>query len=113
MTNIKAIVANVHVDDLEKAIPLYEALSDGGSAVQFGYEDLKLAMVGSFLLIEGDMTGRPRQAATILVESLEPVLSAIEHAGAEILEGPAEVPNGMRVQVRHPDGAVFEYLQTA
>jgi predicted enzyme related to lactoylglutathione lyase len=51
------------------------------------------------------------QAATVVVESLEPVLEALKTAGAELLEAPNEVPNGTRIVARHPDGSVFEYMQ--
>jgi predicted enzyme related to lactoylglutathione lyase len=112
MTNVKQVVANVPVNDLDEALPLYQALSGTEEVHRFGYGELRLAFVGSFLLIQGDLTNEVTQTATILVESIEPVLSAIEQAGAAILEGPGDVPNGLRVQVRHPDGSVFEYLQT-
>lgn len=111
MTNIKQVVANVPVDDLEQAIPLYQALSGTSDVHRFEYQALQLAFVGSFLLIQGDLAGSARQNATVLVESLEPVLSAVDDFGVVVLEGPGEVPNGLRVQVRHPDGSVFEYLQ--
>ena len=28
------------------------------------------------------------------------------------IEGPAPAPNGARLIARHPDGSVFEYLET-
>jgi predicted enzyme related to lactoylglutathione lyase len=102
----------VPVDDLDDAIPLYQALSGTEGAHRFTYEGLQVAFVGSFLLIQGDLTDVISQTATILVESMAPVLTALEQAKAEIIEGPGEVPNGLRVQARHPDGSVFEYLET-
>lgn len=53
-------------------------------------------------------TGR----STIQVASLAPVLAALESAGGEVLEGPAPAPNGAKLIARHPDGAVFEYIET-
>ena len=32
--------------------------------------------------------------------------------GGQLLEGPAPAPNGDRLIARHPDGAVFEYIET-
>jgi predicted enzyme related to lactoylglutathione lyase len=111
-TNIKQLVANVPVTDLEQALPLYQALAETSDVSRFGYRGLKMAFVGSFLLIEGNLANLVPQTATILVESIGPVLSALKDSGAEILEGPGEVPNGLRVQAQHPDGSVFEYLQS-
>jgi len=51
------------------------------------------------------------QTATVIVDSLDPVLKALGNAGAQVLEGPEEVPNGTRILARHPDGSAFEYLQ--
>jgi predicted enzyme related to lactoylglutathione lyase len=51
------------------------------------------------------------QTATVVVDSLDPVLDALRKAGGELLEAPNEVPNGTRIVARHPDGAVFEYMQ--
>lgn len=57
--------------------------------------------------------------ATLLVRKLPPVIAAIEHAGGHILEGPSPAPNGDspapngdRLIARHPDGSVFEYIET-
>ena len=41
-----------------------------------------------------------------------PVLAAVQLAGGEVVEGPAPAPNGARLIARHPDGAVFEYIET-
>jgi predicted enzyme related to lactoylglutathione lyase len=110
MSNIRAMVANVEVDDLETALPLYESLA-GSGAVRFPYQDLELALVGPFLLVSGATGKHPSQTATVVVESLDPVLKALEVAGGEILEGPGQTSNGTRYVIRHPDGAVFEYTQ--
>jgi predicted enzyme related to lactoylglutathione lyase len=49
---------------------------------------------------------------TVQVTSLGPVLAALESAGGEVIEDPAPAPNGTRLIARHPDGAVFEYIET-
>jgi predicted enzyme related to lactoylglutathione lyase len=113
VSNIRQVVANVPVDDLDDAIPLYQELSGAEAVHRFGYQGLEVAFVGSFLLIQGDLTDVVPQTATLVVESMVPILEALGRVGAEILEGPGRVPNGLRVQARHPDGAVFEYLQTS
>ena len=109
--NIRAMIANVEVESLEEAIPLYSELAGGVDAIRFPYQDLELALVGPFLLYSGPLEKYVSQTATVLVESLSSVLDVLGRAGAEILEAPNEVPNGTRIVARHPDGYVFEYMQ--
>ncbi|MGY5034106.1 VOC family protein, partial [Streptomyces sp. 900116325] len=109
MSNIHAMVANVEVDNLEHAIPLYQELTGETEVRRFPYRDLELALVGPFLLYSGPLEKYVSQNGTVIVGSLAPVLEALGKAGAEILEAPNEVPNGTRIVARHPDGSVFEY----
>jgi predicted enzyme related to lactoylglutathione lyase len=110
-TNIRAVFANVEVDDLEDAIPLYRSLAGGADVRRFAYKELQVAAVGPFLLLSGPTHNYVSQEATVVVDSLDLVLDALTAAGAELLEAPNEVPNGTRIVARHPDGSVFEYIQ--
>lgn len=110
-SNIRAMVANVEVENIEGAIPLYRELAGDVEVRRFPYLDLELALVGPFLLYSGPVEKYVSQTATIVVTSLDPVLEALRKAGGEILEAPNDVPNGTRIVARHPDGAVFEYMQ--
>lgn len=109
--NIQAIVANVVVESLDDAIPLYQELAGGVEVRRFPYRELELALVGPFLLYSGPVENYVSQNGTVLVGSLDPVLDALGKVGAEIIEAPNEVPNGTRIVARHPDGSVFEYMQ--
>jgi predicted enzyme related to lactoylglutathione lyase len=111
MSNITKVLARVFVADLDAAAPLYEELA-GEQAERFGFRDVELARVGPFLLLAGDTAAYRDRTATIQVTSLAPVLAALKSAGGEIIEGPAPAPNGARLIARHPDGAVFEYIET-
>jgi predicted enzyme related to lactoylglutathione lyase len=111
MANITGILARVFVPDLDAAIPLYEELAQA-RAERFGFRDVELARVGPFLLLAGNTAAYRDRTATIQVADLAPVLAALESAGGEIVEGPAPAPNGARLIARHPDGAVFEYIET-
>src|ERR1022692_4002933 len=102
------MIANVEVESLEAAIPLYRELAGDVEVRRFPYRELELALVGPFLLYSGPLEKYVSQAATVIVDSLDPVLEARGKAGAEILEAPDEVPNGTRTVARHPDGSVFE-----
>ena len=105
------MIADVEVDDLEAALPFSRELAGDVKVRRFPCRDLEWALVGPFLLYSGPLEKYVSQTATVLVDSLDPVLRALSTAGAEVLEGPDEVPNGTRIVARHPDGSVFEYLQ--
>jgi hypothetical protein len=60
MSNIKAMVAHVEVDDLEAAIPLYQELSDEEKVVRFSCKDVPLVHIGPCLLMGGAIDGRRR-----------------------------------------------------
>jgi predicted enzyme related to lactoylglutathione lyase len=104
------MVADVEVEDLEAAIPFYRELAGDVEVKRFPYLDLELALVGPFLLYAGPLEKYVSQTATVIVDSLDPVLAALSTAGAEVLEAPSEVPSGTRIVARHPDGSVFEYI---
>jgi predicted enzyme related to lactoylglutathione lyase len=110
-SNIRTVIANVEVENLEDAIPLYQDLAGDVNVRRFPYHDLELALVGPFLLYSGPLEKYVSQNGTVIVESLATVLDALAKAGAEILDEPEEVPNGTRILARHPDGSVFEYMQ--
>ena len=110
MSNIAKVVARVVVDDLDKAIPLYEGLS-GAEATKFSHGSVNLASVGPFLLLAAEgAEGYTDRNATILVGDLVPVLRELELVGGEIMIPPMGTPNGERMVARHPDGSVFEYI---
>jgi len=111
MGNITGIVPKIAVSDLDSAIPFYERLTGAKLAQRFSYGTVALASVGDFLLIEGGSDYQPEQSALIFVESLEEVIDLVARTNGQILEGPADVPNGRRAVIRHPDGSEFEYLQ--
>ncbi|HEV3358574.1 MAG TPA: hypothetical protein VG247_17395 [Pseudonocardiaceae bacterium] len=110
-SNIRAMIADVEVENLEAAIPFYRELAGDVEVRRFPYRDLELALVGPFLLYSGPMEKYVSQMATVIVDSVDSVLTVLNGSGAEVLEAPTEVPNGTRIVARHPDGSVFEYLQ--
>ncbi len=111
MPNINGVLARVFVPDLEAAIPLYQALAQVPVISRFRFRDVELAQVGPFLLLAGNTAAYRDRVATILVSDLAPVITALEDAGGQIIEGPSPAPNGDRMIARHPDGSVFEYIE--
>ncbi|MDQ8047300.1 MAG: hypothetical protein AAGC46_14265 [Solirubrobacteraceae bacterium] len=111
MANILSVLARVYVDDVEVALPLYEQLADA-TPHRFDFRDLRLAVVGPFLLIEGADDEIRSHSATLSVRDLGPVLDALLAAGGEALEGPDDGPNGRRLIARQPHGeTVLEYIE--
>ena len=92
--NITGVLARVFVPDLEAAIPLYQELSGAGEVHRFGFRDVELARVGPFLLLAGNTAAYQDRVATILVGALAPVITAIEAAGGQVIEGPHRLPMG-------------------
>jgi predicted enzyme related to lactoylglutathione lyase len=113
VANIQGVLARVFVADLPAAIPLYQELAQVTEVSRFSFGAVELARVGPFLLLAGNTAAYRDRVATIMVGRLAPVIAAIEAAGGQVLDGPAPAPNGDRLIARHPDGSVFEYIETA
>ncbi|AJP04654.1 MULTISPECIES: VOC family protein [Streptomyces] len=102
----------VCVDDLEKAIPFYERLA-GGRALRFERGGVQVAAAGCFLLMSGpesELEVLRKVAATIAVTDVEETHRVLVELGADIIAGPVPTPVGRNLIVRHPDGAVYEYV---
>lgn len=100
---------------LEEAIHYYEQLQDVRSDAFFPFPEanLYLAMVGSFLIIEGsDEQLAPFRATTgtLLVDDVKPYYEKFLAEGAEIVGAIRDVPTGRGFTVRHRDGSVIEYV---
>lgn len=113
MPNIIGVLARVFVDDIDAALELYQSLSGGQEPTRFRFRDVDLARVGPFLLLSGNTAAYQNRVATLLVRDLEPVVDDVERTGGQILEGPSPAPNGRRLIAHHPDGSVFEYIESA
>ena len=112
-SNIVGVLARVFVADLDAALPVYSELASDAEPKLFDFRDVRLARVGPFLLLSGNTDAYRDRAATLLVRSLEPVLSTLATHGGHVLEGPSAAPNGTRLIARHPDGSVFEFIESA
>jgi hypothetical protein len=76
-SNIQAMIANVEVESLEATIPFYRELAGDVEVRRFPYRELELALVGPFLLYSGPLEKYVSQTATVIVDSLGPVLEAL------------------------------------
>ncbi|MDT0321844.1 VOC family protein [Streptomyces millisiae] len=98
---------------LDAAIAFYERLTGTPADGRFSFQTLRLAMVGSFLLIEGsaeDLTPFRPTTGTLLVDDVRPYHDRLLAAGAEIFQPLQPVPTGAGFSARHPDGTRVEYV---
>ncbi|MFF8959743.1 VOC family protein [Streptomyces sp. NPDC014894] len=101
--------------NLDSGIAFYERLQNVTADARFAFpaKNLRLAMVGAFLLIEGDRDDlRPflSTTGTLLVDDVRPYYDRLVAEGAEIVFPLQEVPTGAGFNARHPDGTVVEYV---
>jgi hypothetical protein len=116
VARVRQVLARVFVDSLDDALPLYERLADDAPVHRFGFRGIELAQVGPFLLLAGHpqaLEPYRNRVASVLVQDVDDIGRLVVEAGGELLEGPMAGPNGARVIARHPDGAIFEYLEAA
>ncbi|MFI5670298.1 VOC family protein [Streptomyces sp. NPDC051704] len=109
---IDSVVIRRRVPDLDAVQAFYEELT-GEPANRFAFAGLQLAAVGPFLLFTGPEEVAERfagVAATLGVADLDAAVARARTAGAELVAAPADTPNGRRAVLRHPDGAVYEYV---
>jgi predicted enzyme related to lactoylglutathione lyase len=107
MPIVDAVLARVSVEDIDRALPLYAALSGTNEIRRFRFRDVELAWVGNFLLLSGppDSMAGYQRVATLIVNDIGAAVTAVEANSGTVLEGPAEGPNGLRMIARHGDGA--------
>lgn len=97
------------------SIAYYERLQGVRRDAFFPFPEvgLYLAMVGSFLILEGsdeNLAPFRQTTGTLLVDDAEPYYARFVAEGAEIIWPIRDVPTGRAFNVRHPDGAVIEYV---
>ena len=75
---------------------------------------LTVTTVGGFIVISGEketLDGVRHVEAVVLVAYLDEMSSRLEAAGAEIVQGPTDVPVGRLLHARHRNGSVVEYVE--
>ncbi|MCG8965333.1 VOC family protein [Streptomyces sp. CL12-4] len=110
--DILGATLRICVDDLDKAIPFYEGLA-GGPALRFERGGVEVAAIGCSLLMSGpesQLEVLRKVAATIAVTDVEETHRVLTELGADVIAGPVATPAGRNLIARHPDGAVYEYV---
>ncbi|MFI1015118.1 VOC family protein [Streptomyces sp. NPDC020965] len=102
------------VDDLEAATAFYEQLT-GSTPLRFERGGVSVAAVGCFLLMSGpeaELDVLRKVTATIAVQDVTDAYATLSAGGAQIVAGPIPTPAGRNLIAVHPDGSVFEYVDT-
>src|SRR5690606_3747522 len=104
---------------LDPGIAFYERLPGGTADARSSYPEagLRLAVVGAFLLIEGDRAAvapgaapAPAPAGTRVAADVHPTHDRLGAERGESTDPPKKVPTGTGFSARHPDGTVVEYV---
>ncbi len=103
--------------ELDETIKFYENIFNEKCSMKFDYVEinLKLAMVGSILLLAGtekDLEIFKKTKITFLVDSVKEYYYHFLSEKITILENPVDVPRkGIKMRVQHPDGIIVEYVE--
>jgi len=104
------------LDRLEASVHFHEQIIGQKARLRFYYPEhsLELAQVGSILLIAGtaeSLAPFVNTHATFMVEGIVDFARHLPTVGAEVIDGPKDVPTGQNMLVRHPDGTLIEYVE--
>ena len=100
-------------EKMNDALAFYESVF-GERRFRIEYEGLDIASVGPFFLCAGSKEALEpyRDMNTIvLVDSLSDFKEKLLNGGAEILSEPRQLPTGLNMIAKHPDGSVVEYVE--
>ncbi|MBR7192450.1 MULTISPECIES: VOC family protein [Gordonia] len=106
--------ARIFVADLDESLPLYETIVGASADLRFAFERAELAAVGDFLLIAGaddDVEAYRSTVGPVIVDDLDALISQVSGGAAAEVIGESESATGRFAYLRHPDGAVLEYVQ--
>ena len=101
---------------LNEAVPFYESVLGEKCHFRFNYRKLglELGQVGSVLLIAGSsdkLEAVKSIQMTFVVDSINDFRHALLNLGAEIIHDMTDAFAPANLKVRHPDGAMVEYVE--
>lgn len=109
-------LTRVYTNNLDETLRFYEKLTGSKVSQKISMQaiGLELAQVKDILILAGtdeSLTMFRPTLATFLVDSLDEYHRFLTNHGATILRPPQKVPTGINMTVRHPDGAIIEYVE--
>jgi len=99
---------------LEETISFYENIFGEKYRLRLKYAGVEIVSVGKVLLTAGSEEAlKPyREMRTIfVVDSLNDFKDNLVQSKAVILNEPRQLPTGVNMVVKHPDGAIIEYVE--
>ena len=113
---INQVLTRIYVNDLDNAVDFYEKLFHKKCVFRFSYKevDLELAQVDNVLILCGSEESlKPFRdtKATFLVDSVMEFRDFLLEHGAAIVRDVRKVPTGVNMTIKHPDGAIIEYIE--
>jgi predicted enzyme related to lactoylglutathione lyase len=108
------VLVPLRVPELDGAVGFYEQLTGSQVAARFPYENLEVAVVGQFVLFAGPedaLVPAEEWSAILHVDDLEAFCTWLAGEGGEAVTAVQPTPGGRRAVLRHPGGALFEYVQ--
>jgi hypothetical protein len=105
--------ARAFVEDMDTALPLYEAIVGAPAHIRIMFEAAEIVGVGDFLIIAGPpqaIDGYRATVGPVIVENLDAAEATLVRLGC--VPGPrVPAPTGELFYAQHPDGVRAEYLQ--
>ena len=113
---VVAVSVPVITQDIDRAIPHYEALTGERVKARFVVpgRGLTIALLGSVTLISGDEVALApvrELRATFIVDSLADFEAHLRGHGGTILQPPTPTPAGRNMVARDVEGTVFEFVE--
>ncbi|HHT7082393.1 hypothetical protein P4K91_08320 [Bacillus anthracis] len=110
--NILAIVPRLYVSDLQTHLEFYKILLKQEKPQEFQINGTHVIRFTNLLLIEEvDEPLKKRVAVTLVIDNLQEVKKLILNYNGVIITEPIQIPTGMKMIVRHPDGNIIEYIE--
>lgn len=113
---ILQVLNRFYVEDIDRAINIYENLLKAKTCLRFQYKEigLELAQIGTILIIAGSEEAlKPYREtkATFIVSSIDGFKKILLENGSVIIRDIKQVPTGKNMTIRHPDGIIIEYVE--
>lgn len=113
---ILQVLNRFYVEDIDRAINIYENLLKEKTCLRFQYKEigLELAQIGTILIIAGSEEAlKPYREtkATFIVSSIDGLKKLLLENGSVIIRDIKQVPTGKNMTIRHPDGIIIEYVE--
>jgi hypothetical protein len=106
--------ARMFVNSLDESLPFLERLVGKPADLRFPFGAIEIAAIGDFLVLAGlpEETEKYRTGVgPLIVADIDAAEAFLVQHGAIITQPRVEVPTGVNLYARHPDGTNVEYVE--